>query len=90
MKIGPRTVLIVVDMQVDFITGSLAVPNADQIITTVNDYIKLFEEKEAKIVFTRDWHPSLPILLGSRSMGGPSLLTTSTTTSRLLWTSLQL
>lgn len=49
--------LIVVDMQNDFINGSLAVPNADTIIPVINDYIRLFEKNGLIVVFTRDWHP---------------------------------
>ena len=52
-----NSALIVVDMQNDFINGSLAVPNADTIIPVVNEYIKLFEKNNLMVVFTRDWHP---------------------------------
>lgn len=48
-------VLIVVDMQNDFITGSLAVPNVEDIIPIVNDIILKFSNDT--IIFTRDWHP---------------------------------
>jgi len=50
--------LIIVDMQRDFMpSGSLAVPDADQIIPRLNDYIQLFQERRELVVFTRDWHP---------------------------------
>lgn len=46
--------LILVDLQGDFIDGSLAVAGAKDIIDRINDYIKLFLRK----VFTQDWHPA--------------------------------
>jgi len=53
-----RAALIVVDMQRDFLPGgSLAVPEADKIIPRLNDYVRLFEERQELVVFTRDWHP---------------------------------
>lgn len=46
-------VLIVVDMQVDFISGSLANPAAAAIVEPMAEYIKNFE---GQIIFTRDTH----------------------------------
>ncbi|MCW1300895.1 MAG: isochorismatase family protein [Candidatus Nanoarchaeia archaeon] len=57
MKLDRKCSLIVVDLQNDFITGSLAVPGALKIIERVNKYITKFEKAGAKIFFTRDWHP---------------------------------
>ncbi|MGB9807659.1 MAG: nicotinamidase [Thermosulfidibacteraceae bacterium] len=58
VKLNPNfDALIVVDMQNDFIEGSLAVPKASSIIPVVNEYIKKFESIGAPIFFTRDWHP---------------------------------
>ena len=45
--------LIVVDMQVDFIDGSLANPAAAAIVPDMAEYIKNFE---GQIIFTRDTH----------------------------------
>ena len=45
--------LIVVDMQNDFLTGSLANPAATAIVGPMADYIKNFE---GNIIFTRDTH----------------------------------
>lgn len=45
--------LIVVDMQNDFITGSLANPDAQAIIPDMVEYIKNFD---GQIIFTRDTH----------------------------------
>lgn len=51
--------LILIDIQKDFLppTGSLAIPNATEIIPVVNLYIALFEAKGLPIFATRDWHP---------------------------------
>lgn len=48
--------LIVVDMQTDFITGSLPVPGASAIIERVNLWIEIFEDLERPIVYSMDWH----------------------------------
>lgn len=53
MKIENTDLLLVVDVQNDFITGSLAVPNAEDIISIINEYMKKFEY----IIFSRDVHP---------------------------------
>lgn len=45
--------LIVVDMQVDFITGSLGSPLATAIVPNVVDKVKKFD---GKVIFTRDTH----------------------------------
>lgn len=45
--------LIIVDMQNDFITGSLANPAAQAIVKPMAEYIKNFE---GQIIFTRDTH----------------------------------
>jgi len=51
---GTRDVLIVTDIQNDFIPGgSLAVPRGDEIISTVNELAGLF----TNVVLTQDWHP---------------------------------
>ncbi len=45
--------LIVVDMQVDFITGSLGSKLAEEIVPDVVEKVKSFE---GKVIFTRDTH----------------------------------
>ena len=48
--------LIVADVQNDFCPGgALPVPECDQVIPILNDYIKIFEKSNAKIFATRDW-----------------------------------
>lgn len=62
--------LIVVDMQRDFMPGgALPVPEGDSIIPRCNEYIRMFGEKGALIVATRDWHPENHISF--RERGGP-------------------
>ena len=48
--------LIVVDMQVDFITGALANPNNELTQKVIQNIIKLINEFDGKIWFTRDTH----------------------------------
>jgi nicotinamidase/pyrazinamidase len=53
VKIDRKTdVLLVVDFQNDFITGSLAVTGAENLIPAINKYIGKFR----KVVFSRDRH----------------------------------
>lgn len=47
-------VLVVVDMQNDFITGSLANPAAEAIVKPMAEYIKSFDGDQ--VIFTRDTH----------------------------------
>ena len=47
-------VLVVVDMQNDFITGALANPAADAIVKPMTEYIKNFDGEQ--VLFTRDTH----------------------------------
>lgn len=48
-----RKILLVVDVQRDFIDGSLAVPGAERIIPEINKTKGRFD----KVYFTLDWHP---------------------------------
>ncbi|HXO22655.1 MAG TPA: isochorismatase family protein [Thermoanaerobaculia bacterium] len=57
-RIRATDLLIVVDVQGDFIFGSLKAHDASKIIAPLNAYIKIAEAKGMVIVFTRDWHPS--------------------------------
>ncbi|CAG2179213.1 unnamed protein product [Oppiella nova] len=49
----PRSALIVVDVQNDFMIGSMPVENGTKIVPVINDLMKNFET----VVFTYDWHP---------------------------------
>ncbi len=58
MAIHPNSMLLVVDMQNDFIPGgALGVPDGDTIVPVINDYIRLFVEADMPVIATRDWHP---------------------------------
>ena len=48
--------LIVVDMQNDFITGSLGSPQAERILPNVKAKIEEYKQNGDKIIFTRDTH----------------------------------
>ena len=48
--------LIVIDMQNDFIDGSLGSREAEGIVAKVRDKIKEYDEAGGRIIFTRDTH----------------------------------
>jgi nicotinamidase-related amidase len=64
MTDGPfKPALLVIDMQNDFVTGSLAVPDAEAVIPIVNDLLGLpFVVKIA----SKDWHPADHISFAER------------------------
>jgi len=50
--------LFVVDLQNDFCPGgALGVPEGDQIIPNINNYVNLFLKKNFPVFVSRDWHP---------------------------------
>jgi nicotinamidase-related amidase len=58
IELQPWGCLLLVDVQNDFVTGSLAVPGAEGILPVLNRYIALFTRCSTfPIVATRDWHP---------------------------------
>ncbi|KQX38757.1 hypothetical protein ASD04_08880 [Devosia sp. Root436] len=66
IEITPRDVLVVVDMQYDFLPGgSLAVAGGDEIVPLINTLAKKF----ANVVFTQDWHPADHISFASQHDG---------------------
>lgn len=53
--IDPHSVLIIVDVQNDFLPGgALAVPRGDDVISAINRLARRFEN----VVLTQDWHPA--------------------------------
>lgn len=54
----PRNVLIEVDVQNDFISGSLAVTEGEQVVQPLNDIATLVRSSGGDVVQTRDWHPA--------------------------------
>jgi len=51
-----KKTLIVVDMQNDFIDGSLGTKEAQAIVENVRQKIKTYQENGGEIIFTRDTH----------------------------------
>jgi nicotinamidase/pyrazinamidase len=69
-SVGKTDTLIIVDVQNDFCPGGvLPVPEGDQVIPVLNDYIKIFKKANARIFATRDWHPLNHISF--KAQGGP-------------------
>jgi nicotinamidase/pyrazinamidase len=56
---GPRTALVVVDVQNDFAdpSGSLSVPGAQVVVDRANAEISAARAAGAKIAYSQDWHP---------------------------------
>jgi nicotinamidase/pyrazinamidase len=62
--------LVIVDVQNDFLPGgALAVPQSDEILPILNDYIAAFEKRGLPVYVTRDWHP--PNHCSFKEYGGP-------------------
>lgn len=56
MKDNNKKVLIVVDMQNDFVDGALGTAEAISIVDNVNEKIKIYRKTGEAVVFTRDTH----------------------------------
>ena len=66
LTIAPSDVLIVVDVQYDFLPGgSLAVAGGDEIVPLINTLARHF----TNVVFTQDWHPADHISFASQHAG---------------------
>ena len=66
IEITSRDVLVVVDMQYDFLPGgSLAVAGGDEIVPLINTLARHF----TNVVFTQDWHPADHISFASQHPG---------------------
>ncbi len=66
IAINPDDVLVVVDMQYDFLPeGSLAVAGGDEIVPLINQLAKRFRN----VVLTQDWHPADHISFASQHEG---------------------
>ena len=66
---APGDALVVVDVQNDFVTGTLAVPGGDEVIAPLNRALGLFAERGLPVLATRDWHP--PDHCSFTAQGGP-------------------
>jgi len=57
--VNKKDVLMIVDVQRDFCPdGALPVPECDQVVPVLNEYMERFRRAGAQIYATRDWHPS--------------------------------
>ncbi|MCR6671066.1 bifunctional nicotinamidase/pyrazinamidase [Devosia ginsengisoli] len=66
IEIRPTDVLVVVDMQYDFLPGgSLAVSGGDEIVPLINTLARRF----TNVVLTQDWHPADHISFASQHPG---------------------
>ena len=68
-SVGKNDVLVIVDVQKDFCPGgALPVPNGDEVVPVLNEYITMFQKAKASILATRDWHP--PNHISFKAQGG--------------------
>lgn len=66
LEIGPDDVLVVVDVQYDFLPGgNLAVAGGDEIVPLINKLAVKFKN----VVLTQDWHPKDHISFASQHAG---------------------
>ena len=66
IEITTKDVLVVVDMQYDFLPGgSLAVAGGDEIVPLINTLARHF----TNVVFTQDWHPADHVSFASQHPG---------------------
>jgi nicotinamidase/pyrazinamidase len=66
LSISPEDVLIVTDVQYDFLPGgSLAVAGGDEIVPLINALAKKF----TNVILTQDWHPANHISFASQHPG---------------------
>ena len=66
IAIAPEDVLIIIDMQYDFLPGgSLAVAGGDEIVPLINQLATRFRN----VVLTQDWHPKDHISFASQHPG---------------------
>lgn len=52
-----RNVLVAVDVQNDFVSGSLAVNGGEAIVQPLNELAQAVRDTGGNVAFTRDWHP---------------------------------
>lgn len=61
--------LVVVDVQNDFVSGTLAVPGGAAVVAPLNRAIEAFRARGLPVIATRDWHP--PDHCSFARQGGP-------------------
>ncbi len=68
--IGPGDVLLIVDVQNDFLAGgSLAVPGGGAVIAPINALARAFRDAAAPVALTQDWHPAGHVSFASTHPG---------------------
>lgn len=69
-KLNSSDALLVTDAQNDFLPGgALPVPQGDQVIPVLNEYITKFQKEGAHVLASRDWHPQNH--MSFKAQGGP-------------------
>ncbi|MGE0026881.1 MAG: isochorismatase family protein [Thermoleophilia bacterium] len=66
---APGDALLIVDVQGDFVTGSLAVPGGAEVIAPLNRAAAGFAARGLPVIATRDWHPDDHVSF--HEQGGP-------------------
>lgn len=66
---APGDALVIVDVQGDFVSGSLAVPGGAEVIAPLNRAAAAFHVLGLPVVATRDWHPADHMSFAAQ--GGP-------------------
>lgn len=54
-----RNILVAVDVQNDFISGSLLVHEGERVVEPINTIADAVRSSNGTVVFTRDWHPGM-------------------------------
>ena len=69
-NIETKDALIVVDVQNDFCPGgALPIPEGDQVISALNEWLERVKRVKALVFASRDWHP--PRHVSFKEQGGP-------------------
>jgi nicotinamidase/pyrazinamidase len=69
-EVAKSDALLITDIQNDFLPdGALPVSGGDEIIPILNVYARRFEEAEASVFASKDWHP--PNHVSFKQQGGP-------------------
>jgi nicotinamidase/pyrazinamidase len=53
-----RSALLLVDVQNDFCDGALAVPSGGEVISPLNECVRIFSSRLSPVIATQDWHPA--------------------------------
>jgi len=69
IRLQASDALVLVDVQHDFVSGALAVPDATSALPVLNRYLREFTRRGLPVFATRDWHPTAHCSF--RDRGGP-------------------